>query len=59
MVGPALTVNGPLASEGQPVLVCVNVNVAVPGATPVANPELLIVAIKGALDTQAPPVVGA
>jgi uncharacterized protein (DUF362 family) len=57
-VGFALTVNGAVAKELQPVLVNVYVNVAVPAATAVINPALVIVATAVLLLTHEPNVVG-
>ena len=42
----------------QPVTVLVNVKVALPGAIPSTNPELLILAMELSLLTQVPPVAG-
>jgi hypothetical protein len=57
-VGFALTVNGDVANELHPVLVSVYVKVAVPAATAVINPALVIVATPVLLLTQVPNVVG-
>jgi hypothetical protein len=57
-VGRALTVTAGVGAETQPVLVFVNVNVAVPAAIPSTTPPLVTVATAGLLLTQVPPVVG-
>jgi hypothetical protein len=57
-LGFALTVNGDVAIELHPVLVNVYVNVAVPAATAVINPALVIVATAVLLLTHIPSVVG-
>jgi hypothetical protein len=57
-IGFALTVNGEVARELHPVLVNVYVNEAVPAATAVINPALVIVATDVLLLTHVPNVVG-
>jgi hypothetical protein len=57
-IGFAFTVNGEVAIELHPVLVNVYVKVAVPAATAVINPALVIVATDVLLLTQVPNVVG-
>jgi hypothetical protein len=57
-VGFALTVTVEETSEAHPVLVCVNVNVAVPDPTPVTTPALDTVATAVLLLAHVPPVVG-
>ncbi len=56
--GLPLTVIGDDAFELHPVFVSVNVNVTVPGDTPVMMPPLVIVATEGLLLTHWPPDVG-
>jgi hypothetical protein len=56
--GFAPTVITDVASLGHPVLVCVNVNVAVPIATPVTTPAFVTVATAELLLDHVPPVVG-
>jgi hypothetical protein len=58
IVGPGVTVTGVDASEIQPVEVCVNVKVAVPGDTAVIKPVFVIVATALLELLQVPPVVG-
>jgi hypothetical protein len=57
-VGDGTTTKGPDAADEQPVEVCVHTNVTVPVVKPVTNPELLMVATKGLLLAQVPPVDG-
>jgi hypothetical protein len=57
-IGIGLTVITAVGSETQPVAELVYVKVAVPGATPVTNPELLIVAIEVLLLAHTPPPLG-
>jgi hypothetical protein len=56
--GKAFTVTGEVATDTQPVVVLVKVNVAVPGETAVTRPPLVTVATAGLLLTQVPPEVG-
>jgi hypothetical protein len=56
--GLAMTAIDPLASDGQAVLVCVNVNVALPAAAPVTTPAFDTVATDALLLAHVPPVVG-
>jgi uncharacterized protein (DUF362 family) len=58
VVGRALTVTLLVASDGQSVVLLVNVNVAVPPLTPVTTPPLVTVATALLLLAQVPPVVG-
>jgi hypothetical protein len=53
-----LTVTGGVGNEAQPVVLDININVAVPGATAVTNPVLSTVATEGLVLDQVPPVVG-
>lgn len=57
IVGLGSTATLIIGSEGQPAD-DVNVNIAVPCATPVITPALVILATDGWLDAQTPPVVG-
>lgn len=57
-IGVLLTVTGSVGAETQPVLVLVNVNVAVPAETAVTTPALVTVATAGLLLDQVPPVLG-
>ncbi len=57
-VGLTIVVMADVGSETHPVVVFVNVNVAVPGATPVTTPALVTVAKAVLLLTHVPPVVG-
>ena len=56
--GKALTVTGDVATDTQPVVVLVKVNVTVPSDTAVTNPPLVTVATAGLLLIQVPPEVG-
>jgi hypothetical protein len=56
--GFAPTVITDVASLGHPVLVCVNVNVAVPADTPVTNPAFVTVATAALLLAHVPPELG-
>ena len=56
-VGSALIVTAPVVAE-HPVVLFVNVNVAVPAETPVTTPEFVTVAILELLLTHVPLVVG-
>jgi hypothetical protein len=58
VVGLALTVTVLVASDGQSVVLLVNINVTVPPLTPVTTPALVTVAIAVLLLAQVPPVVG-
>jgi hypothetical protein len=58
VVGLAPTVITEVASLGHPVLVCVNVKVAVPVDTPVTTPAFVTVATALLLLVHVPPVVG-
>jgi hypothetical protein len=57
-IGFGLTVITLLGNEIQPVVAFVNLNVTEPAATPVAIPELLMVAILVLLLDHVPPVAG-
>lgn len=56
--GGAVIVTEAVGLETQPVLVLVNVKVALPAVTPVTTPAFVTVATAGLLLTQVPPVVG-
>jgi hypothetical protein len=58
VVGLALTVTALVASDGHDVVLFVNVNVAVPAATPVTTPTFVTVATEVLLLVHMPPVVG-
>lgn len=57
-VGLPLTVMADEALETQPVVELVKVKVALPAATPVTMPALLMVATAVLLDVQVPPLAG-
>ena len=56
--GIAFTVTAAVAKDAHPVLVCVNVNVGAPLATPDTTPALVTVANAVLLLVHVPPVVG-
>ena len=57
-VGAWFTVTADVANEVQPVLVCINVKVAIPPDTPVTIPASVTVATDVLLLVHVPPVVG-
>lgn len=57
-LGPGVTVITLEVSETQPVKVFVKINLAVPAASPVIKPALLMVATGGLVLIHVPPVVG-
>jgi uncharacterized protein (DUF362 family) len=58
VIGRALTVTALVASDGQSVVLLVNVNIAVPPLTPVTTPPLVTVATVLLLLNHVPPVLG-